>query len=444
MILKPATVACFLTLITQIAAQTHSSCNPLTQSCPADPALSSHYSWDFTHGPSDRFKQTSSTGLISFSQDGVDLTINQAGQYPTIASDFYIMFGHVDIVAKAAPGVGIVSAAVLISDNLDEIDWEWLGGDGNRVQTNYFSKGDISTYDRSGFSNAPNSHDDYHTYGIDWTASRVVWTIDGQTVRVLNNPGTGYYPQTPMQIRLGSWAGGDPSNAPGTIEWAGGKTDYSQGPFTFSVKSISVQDYSTGKEYAYGDHSGSWTSIQAIDGSVGSEGDHTVDEGTHDSNPNKDPSPNKDNTPTTLSISIAPETSTPVSTESVAPAPPVTTETPAPPAPTTTTTEAPAPTTAEEQKPEPAPSQDSSPGNDNHPQYDDGMYHPDPKFDDGMYHPDSKFHNGMYSPELYGRSVNGNNNDLYARSNGGAVAKANLFVTVGVAASCIFVYSIAF
>ena len=34
------------------------------------------------------------------------------------------------------------------------------------------------------------------------------------------------------------------------------------------VKSIKVTDYSTGKEYKYGDNSGSWQSIVAVDGKV--------------------------------------------------------------------------------------------------------------------------------------------------------------------------------
>jgi hypothetical protein len=41
---------------------------------------------------------------------------------------------------KAAPGVGIVSSIVLQSDNLDEVDWEWIGGVDSRVQQNYFGK----------------------------------------------------------------------------------------------------------------------------------------------------------------------------------------------------------------------------------------------------------------------------------------------------------------
>lgn len=39
---------------------------------------------------------------------------------------------------KAASGQGIVSSIVLESDDLDEIDWEFLGGDTTQVQSNFY------------------------------------------------------------------------------------------------------------------------------------------------------------------------------------------------------------------------------------------------------------------------------------------------------------------
>jgi len=51
-------------------------------------------------------------------------------------------------------------------------------------------------------------------------------------------------------------------------EWAGGETDYSQGPFTMYMKSMKVTDYSTGSSYSYSDKSGSWDSITSDGGKV--------------------------------------------------------------------------------------------------------------------------------------------------------------------------------
>lgn len=53
-----------------------------------------------------------------------------------------------------------------------------------------------------------------------------------------------------------------------SIGWAGGETDYSSGPYTMYLKSVSVTDYSTGKSYSYGDNSGSWKSITSEGGKI--------------------------------------------------------------------------------------------------------------------------------------------------------------------------------
>ena len=38
-----------------------------------------------------------------------------------------MLFGKIEVVLQAAPGQGIVSSSVMMSDDLDEIDWEWSG-----------------------------------------------------------------------------------------------------------------------------------------------------------------------------------------------------------------------------------------------------------------------------------------------------------------------------
>jgi beta-glucanase (GH16 family) len=184
------------------------------------------------------------------------------------------MFGHVDFEIKAAPGAGIVSSAVLQSDCLDEIDWEWLGGDDGLVQSNYFGKGITTSYNRGAFHDARNNHDQFHIYSIDWTSEQIVWQIDGVTVRAMTyaEAATGQYPQTPMFIKVGSWSGGDSSNPPGTIQWAGGPTNYAAGPYTMYLKSIAVTDYSTGSQYTYSGTSGTWQSIRSNGGKINSNG----------------------------------------------------------------------------------------------------------------------------------------------------------------------------
>ena len=257
------------------AAQTYTDCNPLTQDCQPVSALGKTVNIDFTSA-SDSF---TTTGNPTYGSDGASFTVAKSGDNPNIASRWYIMFGQVDVELQAAPGTGMVSSFFLQSDCLDEIDWEWLGSDNAQVQSNYFGKGQTTTHDRGAFHANAGNQDGFQKYTIIWTAEQIVWQINGVTVRTLapanaNNQ----YPQTPMQIKIGAWAGGDSSNSPGTIEWAGGPIDYSAGPYTMKVKSLKVQDYSTGTQYSYGDKTGNWQSIVATGGEVNSGGTPVQDE----------------------------------------------------------------------------------------------------------------------------------------------------------------------
>lgn len=209
------------------------------------------------------------TGKVTASREGAQFTIHQRGQAPTIETNFYIFFGEISVTMKAAHGQGIVSSIVLESDDLDEVDWEALGSDHHRIQTNYFGKGDTTTYDRFTWAAVEEPQNKFHTYTVKWTKKDITWHIDGRHVRTLSYAaaqGGSRYPQTPMRVRLGIWAGGDPSNAPGTIQWAGGRTHYSQAPFTMHVKSVEIVNYHPANSYTYSDHSGSWRSIRVHGG----------------------------------------------------------------------------------------------------------------------------------------------------------------------------------
>ncbi|ODQ80751.1 glycoside hydrolase family 16 protein [Babjeviella inositovora NRRL Y-12698] len=203
------------------------ACDPLTATCPADPALGESIRFDFLSA-SDRFEVTSAASAIAYdATKGMELSINKRFDNPSLRSDFYIMFGRVQFELKAAPGT-----VFLQSDDLDEIDFEWFGGDAYEVSTNWFTKGNTATYDRGIMAQISNPQADYHTYAYEWTLESLSWIIDGVTVRTLYPDNPQGYPKTPMRVFAGIWAGGDPSNAIGTIEWAGDETDYSQVPFT--------------------------------------------------------------------------------------------------------------------------------------------------------------------------------------------------------------------
>jgi len=268
--------AASLALLANIAA----ACNPyLDSGCiSTNPALGKTTTIDFTQQSSD-FSSTG--GPITYGSNGAVLSVTASGVAPTLISNWYIMFGKFEIVMQVAPGAGLVSSAILQSDDLDEIDWEILGSTPTVAQTNYFGKGLTTSYDRESDTAAANNPPTFHTYTIDWNAERIIWSVDGNAERTLTaaNADPGQYPQTPMQIKIGPWAGGDQSNSAlgaGTIAWAtansGVYTNWADAPFNMYVKSVTVEDYSTGTDYTYSGaafmKSGDYQLVTAQGGSV--------------------------------------------------------------------------------------------------------------------------------------------------------------------------------
>ncbi|PWY83983.1 concanavalin A-like lectin/glucanase [Aspergillus eucalypticola CBS 122712] len=266
------TAAALAALLPLATAQTYTDCDPLNKTCPADTALSSTtFTTDFTSGSFSGWIATANN--VTFTDEGANFIISKEGEAPTIETDFYFFFGKAEVVMKAANGTGICSSIVLESDDLDEIDWEALGGDTTQIETNYFGKGDTSSYDRATWATVSTPQDTFHTYTVEWTKSATTWSIDGTVVRTLDysdaESGT-RYPQTPMRLKLGIWAAGDSSEPEGTIEWAGGETDYADGPFTMTVQSVSITNYNPGSSYTYSDKSGDYTSIVVNNGTSSS------------------------------------------------------------------------------------------------------------------------------------------------------------------------------
>lgn len=262
-----ATAATALLLASLTTAQTSTTCNPTTTSCDPVTALGMAVDVDFTQGEVNSF--SASGGTPTYDSSGVTFTIASQGDAPQLNAGFYIMFGRVEITMRCATGTGIVSSVVLQSEDLDEIDMEFLGIRPTELQTMYFGQGQSSTTDGLVIVQTPENQNDFVTYTVDWSANRIIWSVAGEQVRVLEyDDAGGLYPQTPMQLRFGIWAAGDPSNAAGTVEWGGGQTDYSQGPFSMTVQSVKVTDYSTGTKYAYGNTNGTWQSIESVGGEI--------------------------------------------------------------------------------------------------------------------------------------------------------------------------------
>lgn len=89
------------------------------------------------------------------------------------------------------------------------------------MQSNYFGKGNTTSYDRGGFHDVETPVDTFHKYAFEWTNSSMNWIIDGTVVRTLKYEdavGGKNYPQTPARLSLGVWSAGTEKTNKYTVE----------------------------------------------------------------------------------------------------------------------------------------------------------------------------------------------------------------------------------
>jgi hypothetical protein len=119
----------------------------------------------------------------------------------------------------------------------------------------------------------------YHTYEIDWTPDTLTWKIDDQEMRTVDRKSTWNstsnrfdYPQTPARVQLSLWPAGLPSNAEGTIAWAGGEISWdapdvkNAGYYYARIQEVTVKCYDPPK-----DAKGSGSKAYIYDGQTGYE-----------------------------------------------------------------------------------------------------------------------------------------------------------------------------
>ena len=235
--------------------------------CPDDLGLiTSDYFVDFTTVnslPSDW--SVASYETVNFGPNGAELTFAKRFDAPLIRTNFNFFFGSIEYVVQGALGKGIVSSMVLLSDDLDEVDWEMTGTGGSQIETNYYGKG-LPNYNNYQYVNVTTPQTEFHTYGVQWSSEALVWYIDNVVVRTLTAAQAGdYFPQTPMHVSLSLWDGGDPTEAPGTQNWAGGQTTFPiTENYTMYIKSVRINNAMPGVGYQYTDMSGRWQSIRVL------------------------------------------------------------------------------------------------------------------------------------------------------------------------------------
>ncbi|EUC39984.1 glycoside hydrolase family 16 protein [Bipolaris oryzae ATCC 44560] len=217
------------------------------------------------------------------------LTMAQGSSGTLLASTHYVWYGKICSKVSSAQGKGVVTAFILMSDVKDEIDFEWVGADINNVQSNYYSQG-VTVYTNGKNLTVPNGNavEKEHKYCIDWTEDTLTWSVDDQELRKLERSDTWNstagrfdYPQTPARVMLSLWPAGLPTNAKGTVEWAGGEIDWNSpymvnGYYAARFSEVTIECYDPPpqaqikgkKTYKYTDKAGTNNTVAITDDEV--------------------------------------------------------------------------------------------------------------------------------------------------------------------------------
>ncbi|KAF7790187.1 hypothetical protein EIP86_001139 [Pleurotus ostreatoroseus] len=253
----PIFILSFTRAVWSATVSTRSQCTPFHSKFPAsDVSSSENYAPFVVVSPPGSYS-VDETGLQLYlkkpvgkitTKDGVN---NVVADGATVNSTFTMLYGKVTFEVTAPKVAGVVTAAILIANEHDEIDVELLGGDPDHWQTNIFAPNPKDTQPLWGvFGEIEDLHPDTsivetHNYTIDWDSERIKWDVDGSVVRTIKKSdtkinGTLHYPSHPTRIQLGIW---DASNPVGTSEWAKGPIDWDSAPSRMSAtfKSVTVK-----------------------------------------------------------------------------------------------------------------------------------------------------------------------------------------------------------
>ncbi|KAG0744437.1 hypothetical protein G6F16_004368 [Rhizopus arrhizus] len=178
------------------------------------------------------------------SQDGLPYNKYTSPYAPNFQFENLIQYGRVSFELKTAGAPGVVTAAILMSPGGDEIDFEMLGGDPKKVQTNYFYGKNIVYGVNGGNHDSEDTTSGFHTYTIDWSPTEIKYLIDNKEIRKVRKAdtckrATCEYPTEASAIQIGIW---DASNPSDTAEWAKGPVDWKKyKSISAIIKSVKIE-----------------------------------------------------------------------------------------------------------------------------------------------------------------------------------------------------------
>ncbi|KAF2755242.1 hypothetical protein EJ05DRAFT_540693 [Pseudovirgaria hyperparasitica] len=264
------------------------------------------------------------SGKPAIYNKGLLMTMAQDTVGTLLATTHYVWYGKISAKMTTSQGRGVVTAFIMMSDVKDEIDFEFIGVDLGKAQSNYYHQG-VTVYTNSANLTVSNGNtvEQEHEYTIDWTPDQITWSIDGAEMRTVKKADTWnatansfYYPQTPARVMLSLWPAGLPTNEEGTINWAGGVIDWNSnamqnGYYYARVSEVNVECYDPPSgANVQGDKSYTYTDVAATNDTVKIGNDLVTLASFYATgeNPKEDPHASASGSAASPSMTSAPET----------------------------------------------------------------------------------------------------------------------------------------
>ncbi|KAF2773812.1 hypothetical protein EJ03DRAFT_370678 [Teratosphaeria nubilosa] len=262
--------------IVGLAAAQCDPTNVTTAPCAPIEGITAPYSVDFTtisSVPSEFIIASYEDSFLHFGSNGLEFRLEDGYSAPYIWTNKYMHYGTASAIIQTAPGIGVISSAVLLSDDGDEIDYEMSGNDFTynvpTVQTNYYGKAIDGDWDRGTQPQvSANMTSHFFNFTQVWTPTSIQWILNGTVIRTQLasdcDTGNHQYPQTPARYHIGVWDAGNPTSPWYTAQWAGGYTETSSFPSSMYLKSIYIQPWKSCAYYKYSDTTGSSDSVECL------------------------------------------------------------------------------------------------------------------------------------------------------------------------------------
>lgn len=118
-----------------------------------------------------------------------------------ISSNEYYQYGTFEIEMMMAKGQNVVTAIVLLADNKDEIDYEFVGKDVTIIQSNLYYKGEpIYEVNADYHETNINLTTTFNNYTIIWQPGSLEWFLNGKLLRKETK-----FPDSSSKLQIGIW-----------------------------------------------------------------------------------------------------------------------------------------------------------------------------------------------------------------------------------------------